>query len=159
MRNPDHQGAYGKAWRMEIPEDSPTLAAWLIYAPGQHAAWAHYMLAILDLSDRDDMPPAYKDTPDVRWEVGVFALEDGITGKPQPQPDGSNISFITPQNVRVQVPDHPAEKMEALGDVLVRGALDGMARLEPFGMVGPLWEEWREIVLSTLEHPYHYGEG
>ncbi len=150
---PDLEGPAGRAWRLAADDSPTTLAAWLIYAPGQHIAWAHFMAGAIDLADVDGFPPAHKQFGDARWEIGVWALQDGLSGKPQPLPDGSNITPLHPQNVQVHLPDHPADLIKSVLEIAVQAACNGRLRLEPFGLVGPLWEEWRSRIEATIEHP------
>lgn len=89
-----------------------------------------------------------------QWEFGVYAMED------VPDPDDSTTwRFLTPQNVVVQVPDHPLELvvgvMRALGPVLVA---DGTRLpLEPM-FQRDLDPVWRETVEAMIAHPHHRND-
>lgn len=158
MRPPDHAGTHGDAWELEPGEK--TAAHWLIYAPGQAAAWDYYIVAVLDLAGQHDGTDASLDFPDARWEIAVFALDPS---EPVPDPDTNledqRVHPLTPQNVRIQLPDHPRELIVDTTRALVLAAIAGMwgLRFEPM-FQHDQDATWRGIAEETLRHPHHHGD-
>lgn len=156
-RPPDQSGPYGRAWRIakgDDPNAHLNPITYLIEAPGQSPAWTYYMLGAMDLAGpAADGRPANKDYPDARWEIWVYALNP--KGEPY-DPDAFKPRFLLPQNVRVQLPDHPVDKVIAVTEKALEAALAGSLPLEPPFSPGSTWHLWRIAIESTLEHPYHH---
>jgi hypothetical protein len=152
VRPPDHETAYGKAWKLPGEQTSP--ASYLIWAPGQSPFWSYYLLALIDLADYHGVDHAHKDTPDARWEFAAVALDPEY----EPDPDNFRLRHLEPQNVRVQVPDHPQEKAEECLRALMEYVVAGGLAIEPPLSTETHWAAWREIIEATLEHPYHHHD-
>jgi len=152
MRKPDVSGVAGDGWIIDSP--NPLVPrAWLLRCPDQHPFWVHFHLAVIDLKGpAEDGSMANLEFPDARWEYGVFALDV----EPEPDPDEPAKTFVhlTPQNVLVQVPDHPLPMIVRVVDKCAQAAVGGVVRVEPFGVddLHPIWRHWIE---GTLEHPFH----
>lgn len=130
--------------------------SWVLCCPYQSPGWSYYLAAVVDLSGpADDGSFASLDFPDARWEFMVFAL-DTMAQVPDPD-DETTLRYLTPQNVRVQVPDHPLEKILAVLDAMAQAAVEGAVGVEPMFQrdLDPIW---RYHIEGTLEHPYHHTE-
>jgi len=130
--------------------------SWLLNCPGQNPFWSHYIAPVIDLAGpAADGTMATLDFPDARWEYMVMALDDGSV-LPDPD-DETTIRYLIPQNVRVQVPDHPQERVLDVLDAMARAAVDGIVRVEPL-FTRDLDPIWRWHIEGTLEHPHHHTE-
>lgn len=154
MRPPDITGRYGKGWITPTDDTPKCPRGWLLDCPGQSPLWSHYLAVVIDLSGLSaDGSEASLDFPDARWEYAVWALADDET-KPDPD-DPTTFQYLRPQNVRVQVPDHPSGNVTAVLDAMVEAAVAGMLAVEPMFQrdLDPIW---REHIEATLEHPHHH---
>lgn len=71
-------GPYGKAWRVELPPDTPnireTVATWLLEAPFAHPLWHYHYLGAIRLRDVPGLPPPKRYFHGATHELSVFAL-------------------------------------------------------------------------------------
>lgn len=160
---PDLEGAAGRAWELEPGEK--TLAYWAIHAPGQAGFWDKFIVAALDLEGPPaplDGRKASRDFPDARWEIACWALDptfERAKWPAYPNTVEGHLGVLHPQNVRVQLPDHPAELIADATRAVVAAALVPIWGLyfEP-RFRDDQTDAWRAVLEATIEHPHHHGE-
>lgn len=101
MRDPDLKGAavpsvppivgQWKAWRLALPpvgqrgrpDADATIAGWLVYCPGAHAAWSWWWLTLMHLRPIEGVKPAVLEYPEATFEIGSIAQQPNV----QPDPE------------------------------------------------------------------------
>lgn len=161
MRPSDLRGEAGQAWELE--PGGLTEAHWAVFAPNQAALWNHYIVAVLDLEgEAPNGTNADLLFPDARWEIACWAL-DPECERPdwpdKPNAADGNLWVLTPQNVQVQLPDHPAELIvDATRAVIAAGlAQVWNIRFEPM-YSGDQNDVWQSVLEATIRHPYHTSD-
>lgn len=114
------------------PDQTATLKAWLMYLPGQHPFWSHYMLGVIHLRPIEGGRPVHKYAPDAEHEIIMCALD------PQSKPDANNINSLIPLhpiNYSIQFAGLSDEKVVDTAGLLVTNFVGGGFMAEPDGIV------------------------
>jgi len=124
-----------------------TLGSWLIFLPGQIAAWSHYQLSVINLRPIPGVAPAIKNYPEAEYEMLMVALN------PEVNPNINNLEtfqILTPANwvnqFRSVTDDHAVLVLEGMVDLLVKGDLP--AELQGWRGAKELWDR---RLLQVLE--------
>ncbi len=161
MRSADLKGSAGQAWELE--PGGFTKAHWAVFAPNQAPVWNHYIVAVIDLKgEAPNGTNAALFFPDARWEIACWAL-DPECERPdwpdKPNAEDGNLRVLRPQNVQVQLPDHPAELVIDATRATIVAGLSGVwnIRFEPM-FTHDQNQVWQEVLEATIRHPYHHGD-
>jgi hypothetical protein len=112
----------------EPPEDTGSVATWILECPGQSPAWSHYQLAIVHLRPLPNGPPAQLRAPDMTHEVVVAALD------PDLHPDPADVETwvrLFPINVTEQVKLPGDDEARDLLAEAARKVVEGVLPAEP----------------------------
>jgi hypothetical protein len=155
-RGREVSGPYGTAVEVIIdehdtPDQTATVAAWFVNAPGQSPAWASYVLGVIHLRPIEGVRPADVRLPGATHEVLLYACEPAHGGRAAPvAADPGTWRPMRPLNAveQVELPDDDAAvelaRLCALaivhGDLPAEPALSG-AR-----------EPWHTSMIRTSAH-------
>ena len=125
------EGAIGRAWIMPIeprtPDQTATLATWIVHAPWAHPIWSQYAVTLIHLRDIQGVKPAHKYDPRATHEVQVWALDPEARLRPGDPPKPRML--LTPQNFVGQWNAQDDECAKTHIENVVRAIVNG--RLSP----------------------------
>lgn len=145
-----YDGLYAKAW---LVEDH----AWFIDAPGQSPAWRCYTAQVIDLNEVVAGSDPYREFPEARWEIAVYALDPELDPTPG---DYDTWGPMLPQNIRVHIGgDVPRDAVIKALDSYCKSVTEGHVLAEPMfpwgDGTGTEATAIRDAILSTVEHHHH----
>lgn len=170
-REPDHHGGAGKYWKWNMPDDLRTgqfaasQAEYVLYVPGSHPWWWYYALMMVDLRDREGVPPAHKQFPTAEYEIMVWTINPEA---PLREPEGN--PFEEDANGRILQLLSPPDQIHQLGpfpggDEDAKKMLELIARACADGFLVPdvdYRQTWNSVLGNTYEHfinPEAHGHG
>jgi hypothetical protein len=145
------RGPAGTARPVRLPEDAAeatgTLGAWLIQAPGQAAAWEHYMVSVVHLRPIPGTPPPRKSYPEAAYELLLVALDP--SREPNEHDPASRV-LLRPINAHVQF--HGVDDAEAVHilELAAKAVCDGVLPAEPADRRQKQF--WTTMVKRTAHH-------
>lgn len=149
-----YNGSSGSAERIPIetmtltqPAQTATLAAWLITAPGQHAAYDTYLFSIIHLRPIEGAPDVVLQRPGMTHELVLCGLDQARSPR---KDDLNSLMPLTPLNASVQFISTDEDAIR-LGVGGVRGICDGYLPAEGINEAH-CQAVWTEVVRQTLEH-------
>lgn len=149
MRDPDINGARWRAWRVPVqpqnPDETASLACWLLHCPGAHPFWSYWTVSLIHLRPIEGgSRPAVKSYPHAEFELMVITIDPNH----QPDPDDSrSLHYLRPVDVSEQF--HGITDAQAVE--LTKALVEHVCR----GMLSPDsdWRaRWREHIEATVEH-------
>lgn len=154
----EHQGPYGTALRLAIPDvprAAQTVDHWLITAPAYHPAWSQYTLAVVRLDDLPGWPPPVRQFDGATHEVIVVALDpehgpydvDKMAGYAVT----ADLPFLTPVNIAHQFTADDAE-MRELASLAAWAVVHGALNPETADAPERIRGQWLTSLVKTLAH-------
>ena len=152
MRNPDFEGAGGRAWELPIvplkPDHQACLGRVLVHAPHSHPWWPWKEIYLIHLRDIPDVKPAVKSYPGAEYELGIFSID--LESCPAPDPDlhVKGYPFLHPPDVIEQFDvknnDRDAKR---IFEASIRAIVEGSISPDQD------WRSvWKRMLTSTAEH-------
>lgn len=126
-QKPDITGKGGTAWNVTFPRREGLKAivgAYIVYHPGGHPFWDHWLMSCIHLREIEGTPPAVMHYSDATHEMMTVALDPGYA-LPNPE-DASMVHYLSPLDFNEQFKvDNDAQAHEVL-EVLVVLACDAI---------------------------------
>jgi hypothetical protein len=149
-RPPTIEGHSARAWIItahpQHPDETASVAAWLLYMPGAHPFWAYWMLSVVHLRNIEGQSrPAIKHHDDATHELIVLTLNPEHA--PPDPARWDHVHYLEPfdQVIQFTVPtDADAAKLLELA---VRRCCDGYLSPDQ-----DYRDVWRRAVAETAAH-------
>ena len=126
MRPPDILGPAACAWRSRVtpktPDQTATLAAFVVNAPHAHPFWEWWMLAVCHLRPIDGARPPIKRYPGAEFELMIAAIHPAQS---HPHPDAGGWPLLTPIDVVEQFDGLSDRDARRVAEACVRAIVDG----------------------------------
>lgn len=129
------------------PEWESCIRTWFITAPGQHAAWTHYLLQLIHLRHIPGTHKPYINVPGATHEITLQALN------PDKRPvayDTKTWGGLSPVNFNDQFELPDDEKAVEMIDLAAKAVVDGVLWAEP--PLSGQKEPWHSALLKTAAH-------
>lgn len=159
------EGPFGWARYVPTPPEhrvaAASVATWFVHAPGQGIGYDSFRLSVVDLAEREGLPPPVKRYPKAEYELSVCALDP--EHKPHPG-DVETWHTLLPVNVAEQFHGISREQAAELAQMLAWACVNGRLPVETQVFIEEPGQEpvmkyiqqaldlWKITVMRSVDH-------